>query len=449
MELEETFKSGGDTVHSASPHDTAPSVSGFRESSDPNDDKIQIQGFSHISERHHASTEPTMHTSGGSKVDANGTKLDRACISMQQADISNTWPAGGLTQTEDALVPSKVQFAEIPDTSESKPQQQSQKLTPTPPKPDTEFLRPKDISTMNDSPLTLNKSSVTQQENTESLQKSPDIGNEVKLEDIPVPTAAQSDTFRGVTDAQEQGKPCKAKSVSTKRVFTVVLDEPLDMQQNIGASMSDFKSLYVNNRKSSTSEVEDSVSEKPSAVVSSESNECKSTGAKLRPLENSESHDKTPSKVSNSSVSCDSAAEFHVSGAEAAERTFPDVKQEEMTDVWHPEERTMSSVLRTAEGSALTGESLTESHVQPVVADTPQSTGTGHAEGEKTEETSDPELTETKYLKVPETCESKVPNVESESQLPAPLEATEIAQEQVSFILVFFFLTHPSFSPKP
>ncbi|XP_062293145.1 nesprin-2 isoform X5 [Scomber scombrus] len=446
VELEETFKSGGDTMHSASPRETA-SSSGFRESSDPNDDKIKIQGFSLISERHHASIKLTMHTSGGSKVDANGTKLDRACISMQRTDISNTWPAGSLTQTEDALAPSQVPFAESPDTFESKPQQQSQEFTPNPPKTDTDFLRSKYMSTMNvshteslmsESPLTLNKSLVTLQENSEALQKSPDIGNEVKLEGIPVPinenqsghVAAQSDTFRGVTDAQEQRKPCKAMSVSPKRVFTVVLDEPQYMLQNVGASMSDFKSLYVDKLKSSTSEVEDSVSEKPSAVVSSELNECKSTGAKLRRLENSESHDKTQSEVSNSSVSCDSVAEFHVSGAEAAETTFPGVKQEEMTDVWHPEERTMSSVLRTAEGSALTGESLTESHIQPVVADTPQSTGTGHKEGEKTEETCDPDLTETKYLKVPETCESKVPNVESESQLPARLEATEMAQEQ-------------------
>ncbi|KAM7367651.1 hypothetical protein PAMP_013936 [Pampus punctatissimus] len=60
-------------------------------------------------------------------------------------------------------------------------------------------------------------------------------------------------------------------------------------------------------------------------------------------------------------------------------------------------------------------------------------TSTGHAEmadGEKTEEANDCEGEETKYFKVPERRESTVPNVESESKLPASLEATEMAQDQ-------------------
>lgn len=452
MQLEETSRSGGNTVQSASPHETSPPASGFRESYD------QIQGSFHISDRHHPSTEPTMHTSGSSNVDATGTKLDRACVSMQQADISITWLSGSVTQTEDALAPSQAQFAEIPDTLEPKSQQQSQELTSSPLKTDADFLRPKDVSTMNvsDAKGLTSEGLRNQQENTEAFQKSSDIGNKMKLEDITLPmhgspsghVEAQSDTFKRVADAQKKEKHCKDTSVTPKRVFTVVLDEPQDMQQNVGASMPDFKSLYLDNLISGMSEGADSESEKPSALVSAKLNEVESTGAKLRCLENSASHDKTHSEVSNSSISCDSVTEFHVSGAEAETETrFPDVKQEEMTDACHPEEGTMSTVSVCVEGSAQTGESLTETRTQLVAADTAHSTGTGHAEGEKTKEASDPELTGTKYLKVPQTCESTVPNVESESKLPASVEATENAQEQVGFMFrfYFFFLTHPLF----
>lgn len=500
MELEETFQSGGDTLHSASPDETSttcpasPSASGYRENFDPNDNKIQIIDI---------------QTSGGSNVDANGTKLDQACISMQQADISVTRPAGSFMQTEDALSPYQVQFPEIPDNFKSKTQQQSQELTSTPPKTDTSFLktylRPKDISTVNvsdteclmsDPPLTLNTCLMAQQDNTEPLQKSPDIDNGVKLEDVPLPTpenrsgdvAAQSDTFRGVTDSQDHEKYCEAP----KRVFTIVLDmEPQDMQQNVGASIpdvlrysqgaelfdtkrhnidisrfperksgsvkADFKSLYLDNLESNLSQVADSVSEKPSALVSAEVNELKSTGAKLRCFKNSETRDETHSGMLNSSTSCGSVTECHVSGADATETTFPDVKQEEMIDFCQPEEQTLSSVVCTVEGSVQTGESLMETQIlksdnkQLMAAAAAQGAGagTGHAEmaeGEKTQEASDPERTETNYS-VPERCKSTMPGVESESKLPASLEATELAQEQVGFISVFYFsfLTHPSF----
>ncbi|XP_044232894.1 nesprin-2-like isoform X4 [Thunnus albacares] len=482
-ELEETVRSGGDTLHSASPDEKLtmcppPSASDYRKNSDLNDNKVQIKGSSYISERHHPSTEPAMHTSGGSHVDANGTKFDQACISMQQTD--------SLTQTEDALAPYQVQFAEIPHISISKTQQQSQELTSTPPKTETDFfktdLRPKDISTINvndteclvsESPLMLNKNLMAQQDNTEPLQKSPDIGNGVKLEDIPLPThenqsghvAAQSDTFRGINAAQELEKHCKAISVTPKRVFTVVLDmEPDELwyhkeaelvdakYQNFNSSRlpkrksglfstsvipesdkTDFKSPCLDNLESSPSQVTDSMSETPPALVGTELNELKSTGAKSRCLENLETHDKTHNEVSNSSISRGSVAEFHVSGSDPAGTTFPHVKQEEMTDLCHPEERTMSPVLCTVKGSVQTGESLTETQIQLTAVDTAQSKGTGYAEmaeGEKTEEASDPDRTETKYLKVPERCESTVPNVESESKLPASLEAKEMTQEQ-------------------
>uniref|UniRef100_A0A3B4YV88 Nesprin-2-like n=1 Tax=Seriola lalandi dorsalis TaxID=1841481 RepID=A0A3B4YV88_SERLL len=286
--------------------------------------------------------------------------------------------------------------------------------------------------------------------------------------------ASQSKTLKPVTDAQETGKYCEDINASPKKVFTIVLDmefplyQPQDMQQrgNVGASRPDpcgtkitefsrtglpekksesFSTLIRpkaeetdlkgHSFKSNVSQVADSLSEKPSA-----SKMVQSASAKLSCKEKSESHELMHNDVLNSSKSCCAVAECQLTGAHAADTTFPNVKQGEVTGSCHTEKQTMSSVLCAVESSAQTGGAITTTHIpagdnkQVMVADAAESTGTGYAEtaeAENTEEASDPEGPESVRSDAPERQENtSLRKGESESKLPAALEDKEVTQGQ-------------------
>ncbi|XP_045916279.1 uncharacterized protein LOC123977556 [Micropterus dolomieu] len=198
---------------------------------------------------------------------------------------------------------------------------------------------------------------------------------------------------------------------------------------------SDETNLKINYLKSHAlkeSQVADSLPENPLVVLRTELEEVNSTIAKkLSCKGNLETHN----EVSNSSKSCGSVAECELIGANAAETTFPDGKQEEMTDFCHTEEQTMSSGLCTVEGDALTEKQIPAGDKQVTVADTAQDTGTANlemAEEENMEEESEPEHPESKLSKVPDRRDKvTLPFEESELKVPASLDDTEVTQGQV------------------
>uniref|UniRef100_UPI0037E98A37 nesprin-2a n=1 Tax=Semicossyphus pulcher TaxID=241346 RepID=UPI0037E98A37 len=346
-----------------------------------------------------------------------------------------------------------------------------------------------------DSSPSLNKSSTAQKENTESLQEdttstvesAPGVTSLVaspamKPDSFPLLTpenlserpAAQPETFKAVTDAKEQDFP-----VTPKKVFAIVLEmEPQDMKINedpdvlrcsqtvcdteldssiekgsgVPATLmspkldqTDLKSLHLEAQSDTLKSVTDAEdqekhirtsvdTEMPEpqphwALGGSQFEAVKSTSAKA---EGSETHEVMHNDVLNSSKPCGTLAERQLVGARAAETTYPDVRQEEMTDFCLAGGQTMSSVLCSAEGDA-----LTETHTpagdnnQQTVA---QSTGTVHlemAEGENTEDACDLELPESKLSEVPERGEeATLPIDESQWKVAASLEDTEGTQTQ-------------------
>ncbi|KAM9339272.1 nesprin-2a [Symphorus nematophorus] len=295
----------------------------------------------------------------------------------------------------------------------------------------------------------------------------------------------QSETFKAVTDAQEREEHCEDISASPKKVFTIVLDmEPQDIQINDNVDADEFRcpqGAELHNTLSETvkavtdaqetekcckditvcrenaSELQsetfkaltdaqgqnkhcedinslkalnESQPENPPTLVNTESEEVKSTSAKLSSKDNPEARELMHTKVLKSSKSCGSVAECQLTGAHAAETMFPDVKQEEVTDLCHAEEQTMSSVLCTVEGDASTETQIPAGdNTQLTVADTEQSSGTGHlemAEGEDTEEAGGPKHPVSKLTKVLERRDK----AESEWKIPASLEDTEVTQGQ-------------------
>ncbi|XP_059211817.1 nesprin-1 [Centropristis striata] len=275
---------------------------------------------------------------------------------------------------------------------------------------------------------------------------------------------AQSETFKAVTDE----KPCEDISVTPKKVFTIVLDvempeydvessSPDVLMCSQGAELSDspptevsdiperesglatsfmspesderdFKIHYLKSSELNESQVDDSLPEIPLVLISTGFEE--STSAKLPREENSGGPELLHNESLNSSTSFGNVAECQLTGAHAAETTFPDVKQEQATDLCHAEEQTMSSVLCTVEGDALTATQIPAGdNKQLTVADTAQSTGTGQlevAEGDNTRGGSEPERPKPKLLKVPKRRDkATLLFEESQWKAPASLEETE------------------------
>lgn len=193
------------------------------------------------------------------------------------------------TAKEDAFVTHQFPCVETPDDFKSTTQQESHRLTSTPPNrnlttEDTGTLKNDSITSnnglrtlsgnrseplMSGTPLTLNTSLTALQDNTESFQEDATSTQDSKLSAIgtdrtkeidselcvqslvgspatnpdksPLSSpgseselvAAQTQTFKAVRDAEEQEKHCEDESVTPKKVFTIVLDiEPQDMQKN-------------------------------------------------------------------------------------------------------------------------------------------------------------------------------------------------------------------------
>ncbi|XP_035851599.1 nesprin-2 [Sander lucioperca] len=286
--------------------------------------------------------------------------------------------------------------------------------------------------------------------------------------------AAQSKTCKAVTDARETEKYREDISTSPDKVFTIVLDLELpefQTQDSVGARSpdvlrcsqraelcdsqlteasaiaekkcelfttlsspesdeTDLKIHYLKSCVLNDSQVVDSLPEHPLALVSTELEEVESTSAKLSCKEKSERHELMHNELLNSSESCGTVAECQLPGA--AGTTFLYVKQEETTDFCHAKEQTVSSVLCTVERDALTETQIPAK--QLTVADTAQSTGSGQlkmAEGDTTEEASDPERPKSKLLKVPERRnKATLLFEESKWKVPASLEDAEVTQRQ-------------------
>ncbi|XP_031717653.1 nesprin-2a isoform X2 [Anarrhichthys ocellatus] len=339
---------------------------------------------------------------------------------------------------------------------------------------------------MSDSLPTLNKSLIAQRENTEPLQEDAASTQDSKLslkdtdnmkeinsaqcvtllvrspatkpDDVPISTteimsrrlAAQSETSKTVSDAQEKEKYCEDISVRPKKVFTIVLDmetPEFQLQHNVGASSPDVLRCSQGAKVCDAQLTEfSSIPEKKCGVfttlsspesvrelVRTELEKIKSTSATFLCKEKSESHEFMHNEVLTSSKSCGPVAGCQLTGAHAAETTFPDVKQEETTDFCHAEEQTMSSVLCTVEVDALTAtQTPAGGNKQLTVADTAQSAGQlQKAEGENTGEGSDPESLESKLSKVPKRRVKATPLFEErEWKVPASLEDTEVKKRQ-------------------
>ncbi|XP_042359998.1 LOW QUALITY PROTEIN: nesprin-1-like [Plectropomus leopardus] len=283
--------------------------------------------------------------------------------------------------------------------------------------------------------------------------------------------AAQSETFKALDGVSE--KEIYREDIGPKKVYTVLLDiEPPEFlpQDNVGASSPDVLScshgaelteevssvpekksgllttsvspesdktdLKIDDLKScafSESQETDSPPETPLALVSTEL-EVNSTSAKLSCKEKLESHESMANEVSNSSRSSGTAAKFKLTSAHAAETTFLVVKQEEATDFCHAEEQTMSSVLCTVEGDALTATQIPAGDSkQVIVADTAKITGTGQleeAEGGTTAKQASVSP-ESKLFKVRKRRDKAAPLFEeSEWKIPASPEDTEVTQKQ-------------------
>ncbi|XP_078030046.1 nesprin-2a isoform X4 [Epinephelus lanceolatus] len=290
---------------------------------------------------------------------------------------------------------------------------------------------------------------------------------------------ADTDISKPLADAPETEKYREDISESSDKVYTTVLDIELPdfkPQDSVGASRPDVLSCSQGaelcdakltevssipetesgllttlaspeSDKTGTenhslksyalneSQVTHSLPENPSALVTTELDGVKSTSAELSCKEKSETPKLMHSEVLNSSSSCGTVAECQLTGAHTAETTSPDVKQEETTDFCHAAKQTMSSVFCTAEGDAITATQIPAGdNKQMNVADTAQSKGTGQlevADGEKTEEASDPEHLESKLLKGPKRREKATPLFEeSEWKVAASLEDTEVTQKQ-------------------
>ncbi|XP_044023969.1 nesprin-2 isoform X2 [Siniperca chuatsi] len=205
------------------------------------------------------------------------------------------------TAKEDAFVPNRFPCAEIPDAFKSKTQQESQQLTSTPPKINLKTcLGPKDdtgklntdssplssghrtlsgnnaVLLMPDSLPTLNKSLIARQENTEPLQEDATSTQDSKLsaigtdnakeinsphcvtspvgspatkpdnfslsapENVSEHLATQSETFKAVTDAQEQENHSEEISVTPKKVFSIMEPHNIQNNENVGSDALSF-----------------------------------------------------------------------------------------------------------------------------------------------------------------------------------------------------------------
>ncbi|XP_071323734.1 nesprin-2a isoform X2 [Trachinotus anak] len=276
---------------------------------------------------------------------------------------------------------------------------------------------------------------------------------------------AASETLKAVTDAQEKEKYCKDMKVSPKKVFAIVLDIDLPVYQSqqrghVGASSPDVlrcsqgaELCGAKFTEVSSTGLAENKSELFPTLISPEADETdlkghsfkttemQCTSAKFSCKENSESNELMHNDVLNSSKSCGTVADCQLTGAHAAETTFPIVKHEEVTGSCHTEKQTMSSGLCTVESPAQTGGASTKTltpagdNKQVMGADTAESTGTGHAEaaeGENTEEASHLEGLESKCSEVPETRENaSLRKEESESKLPASLDTKPQMQEDM------------------
>ncbi|XP_070706002.1 nesprin-2a [Pempheris klunzingeri] len=263
-------------------------------------------------------------------------------------------------------------------------------------------------------------------------------------------TDLNSLSLAAVTDAKEKEKYCEGIRINPDKTFTIVLDmelpefQPLDMwqRQNVGPSSPDLlrcsHGAELNSAKltevSSIGLPEEKYLTKLISAESDETQEVQSTSAKLSCSENPETHELTHNEAFNSSKSFAAVAECQPAGAHAAETTFPDDKQDEMTDHCHAEEQTMSSVLCAVEGEAFTETQIPAGVNKQSAADSAQSTGTGHSEmegGENTEEASDPGRLESKLSKVPrKRGKAALPIEESDVTTTALLEDPEVSEEQ-------------------
>ncbi|XP_073348713.1 LOW QUALITY PROTEIN: nesprin-2a [Pagrus major] len=258
----------------------------------------------------------------------------------------------------------------------------------------------------------------------QDMQKNNNVGRDViRCFQGAVLYDAQSDTFKAVTNVQERGKCCEEVSLRPDEVspekksgfFTTVIDPESD-----DTDLNHLKSTL------SMSQAADSLPETPAASVCTEFVEVKPTSAKLSCKENPEACDLITSEVLKSSKLC---GRF----ANAAETTYPDVKQEQMTGFCHTQEQTMSSVV---EGDALTGTQIPAGDSkQWTAADTAQSTGTGRLEtaegGNIEEEASGRDCPKSKHLKVLTRRVKATPLIEEcKLKVPASLEDIEVTQGQ-------------------
>ncbi|XP_054871829.1 nesprin-2 isoform X5 [Amphiprion ocellaris] len=549
-----------------------------------NDNKINTNGTFHTSEISHPSTEPVTDLSEGLNVEADASKQDKAYIPMQKVGISVMGASRLTEKDDDAFVPIQVPCSKISDVLPSKAQQESQHLTLTPQslKPNLGSKADKGISYTDTNPQsskhktlsrdntemlmldllpTLSKTLTTQEANTQPLEADtalpkpesnsvsttenmsehlaaqPEATTDARCQDIAVTTkkvftivldvepmdmqrsenagassidtlrcspeaelcdavlteltntgfpdkkpepfttpvspesdvssfhlAVQSETFKTVTNAQQQEKHCEDVCWSPDKIFTIVLDvepQPWDMQQSesVGASSPDVLrcSQRVELCDAQLTEVSnEGLPEKKSGLtptliipVSDETDfksHCLSSESDSLVLVNAELEEETSARpklpreehhimcelehneVLTSFISSNTVTECQLTHADATETTFPDVKQQKAADFCHSGKQTVGSVLFSVEDSVQIGDE------RVTVADTALNTGTSNeeiAEGENTEEANDTEYIESKHSKVKERRDiATLSEEESEWKLPAALEDMGATQGQ-------------------
>lgn len=181
------------------------------------------------------------------------------------------------------------------------------------------------------------------------------------------------------------------------------------------------------------------VKESPPALSSSDLEKLKYASDKLSCKEKTDTCDLVHSDALNSQELCGGADKL--TGARAAGTTFLHINHGVMTDFCHAEERTMSSVLNPVEGEAFAENGINK---QLCTANTAQSTGTENSAQEveiNPEAPREAECCRPKALTLPgRGGEETEPGEESQLEVVAPTEDTEVTQGHVHVTVLQHFL---------
>lgn len=347
---------------------------------------------------------------------------------------------------------------------------------------DTEPLKPEPLLTFNSSLMSHPKCNEPQQEVTtiqgvklsavpEKTAVGSPTGLETDNENVSGLKVAQPQTSQSVPDVWKLDKLREEINLtkSPKTTVAIVLNlEPKPGQKNNhngsemisqylqGAELCEAKPLASLNSGSAETTIISAesdetgldnhslsksslVGESPSALSNSDLEKLKCASAKLSCKEKTDTCELVYGDTLNSQELCDGADKL--TGARAAGTAFLHINQGAMTDFCHTEERTMSSALNPVEGEVFAENNVNK---QLCIANAAQSAGT---ENSAREEEINPEAPREakccrpKALTLPgRGGEETQPGEESQLEVVAPTEDTQVTQGRVHVTVLQHFL---------